>query len=106
MVLAKSVVTALALGSALAAAAPTATQSGFTINQVAVPRTKARAAPVAEYARALRKFKANVPPTVAAAAESGTATNTPVSGDEEYITPVSAGKSTLNLDFDTGSADL
>ncbi|KAI4603831.1 Type I transmembrane sorting receptor [Pestalotiopsis sp. 9143b] len=41
-------------------------------------------------------------------AGSGTVTTTPVSDDEEYITPVSIGTpaQTLNLDFDTGSSDL
>jgi hypothetical protein len=39
---------------------------------------------------------------------TGSAVNTPLSYDEEYITPVSIGTpaQVLNLDFDTGSSDL
>lgn len=46
--------------------------------------------------------------TVDAAAGSGVGvvTNTPTSGDVEYLSPVSIGGQTLNLDFDTGSSDL
>lgn len=46
--------------------------------------------------------------TVNAAAASGVGivTNTPTSGDVEYLSPVSIGGQTLNLDFDTGSSDL
>lgn len=103
MVSSKSLVSAITLYSALAAAAPAHTNT-FTVNQVAIPK-KARV-PAAEYARALGKFKATVPQHVAAAAVSGSATNNPTSGDAEYITQVTAGSSKLNLDFDTGSADL
>ncbi|KAL1967175.1 hypothetical protein VTN77DRAFT_3466 [Rasamsonia byssochlamydoides] len=110
MGLSKALVSALSLYSAVAVAAPTAPSHGhFSINQVAVPRTKPRAPPAAEYARALRKYKANVPSSVASAAAgsvTGSATNQPITGDEEYVTPVIAGQSTLHLDFDTGSADL
>ncbi|KAH8702374.1 aspartic proteinase complexed with Pepstatin [Talaromyces proteolyticus] len=50
-----------------------------------------------------------VPSHIAAAADStvsGSATNTPQPADSEYIVPVTVGASTVNLDFDTGSADL
>ncbi|KAH8659789.1 aspartic peptidase domain-containing protein [Xylariales sp. PMI_506] len=45
---------------------------------------------------------------VAKRATSGSATNEPVDGDEEWITPVSIGTpaQVLNLDFDSGSSDL
>ncbi|KIH92646.1 aspergillopepsin I [Sporothrix brasiliensis 5110] len=45
---------------------------------------------------------------VAAAVGSGVGivTNTPTSGDVEYLSPVSIGGQTLNMDFDTGSSDL
>jgi hypothetical protein len=36
----------------------------------------------------------------------GTVTATPEDGDIEYLSPVTIGGQTLNLDFDTGSADL
>lgn len=43
----------------------------------------------------------------AVADSSGSATATPSdSYDSEYLVPVSVGGQTLNLDFDTGSADL
>ncbi|KKK15635.1 hypothetical protein P175DRAFT_0466299 [Aspergillus ochraceoroseus IBT 24754] len=100
----KPVVGALVLCSALAAAAPTNPGAAFTMEQVAIPK-RARSG-AQEYARALAKYKATVPASVAAAAESGTATNNPSSGDEEYVVQVTVGGSKLNLDFDTGSADL
>lgn len=103
MVSSKSLVSAITLYSALAAAAPTLSNI-FSVDQVAIPK-KARV-PAAEYARALSKYKATVPQHVAAAAVTGTAQNNPTSGDSEYITQVTAGNSKLNLDFDTGSADL
>lgn len=55
------------------------------------------------------KYKATVPADVeaaAAAAATGTVTATPEDDDVEYLCPVSVGGTTLNLDFDTGSADL
>ncbi|CAK7204686.1 hypothetical protein SEUCBS139899_007445 [Sporothrix eucalyptigena] len=36
----------------------------------------------------------------------GIVTNTPTSGDVEYLSPVTIGGQTLNMDFDTGSSDL
>ncbi|CAK7210833.1 hypothetical protein SCUCBS95973_000923 [Sporothrix curviconia] len=36
----------------------------------------------------------------------GTVTNTPTSGDVEFLSPVTIGGQTLNMDFDTGSSDL
>ncbi|CAK7217583.1 hypothetical protein SBRCBS47491_003208 [Sporothrix bragantina] len=46
--------------------------------------------------------------TVDAATGSGIGivTNTPTSGDVEFLSPVSIGGQTLNMDFDTGSSDL
>lgn len=37
---------------------------------------------------------------------TGTVVNTPESGDVEYLSPVSIGGQTINLDFDSGSSDL
>ncbi|KAF2150091.1 aspartyl protease [Myriangium duriaei CBS 260.36] len=42
----------------------------------------------------------------AAAGQSGSVTATPEGNDEAYLCPVTLGGQTLNLDFDTGSADL
>ncbi|CAK7240439.1 MAG: hypothetical protein STHCBS139747_001880 [Sporothrix thermara] len=38
--------------------------------------------------------------------EVGIVTNTPTTGDVEYLSPVTIGGQTLNMDFDTGSSDL
>ncbi|KAJ5698520.1 Penicillopepsin-1 [Penicillium macrosclerotiorum] len=93
--------------AALAAAAPANKPSSkFSVNQVARQATKTTNF-AAAYGRALSKYGAAVPSHVqAAAAASGVATTTPEANDEEYLTPVSIGGTTLNLDFDTGSADL
>lgn len=103
----QAVLGALSIYFAVAAAAPTtSTTKGFTVNQVAVPKSSYRA-PAAAYARALSKFGATVPAHVAAAAAAtGSATTNPSDGDEEWVTQVTVGQDTLNLDFDTGSSDL
>ncbi|EED16180.1 aspartic endopeptidase Pep1/aspergillopepsin F [Talaromyces stipitatus ATCC 10500] len=107
MVNSKTVVSALAL-SALAAAAPApSSTTSFSINQVAVKKPAIH--PAVKYAKALAKYHAEIPSNVASAAasaQSGSATNKPTADDEEYVTPITAGSSTLHLDFDTGSADL
>jgi aspergillopepsin I len=78
----------------------------FSVNQVGIPATTTKSYAHA-YAKALNKFGAEVPTAVrAATAASGSAVTTPDGGDIEYLTPVNVGGSTLNLDFDTGSADL
>ncbi|KAJ5587495.1 uncharacterized protein N7459_003260 [Penicillium hispanicum] len=109
MVVFSKMTAAVAGFSAVASAIPTGTtnKSSFTINQLARPATKAKTINLpGMYAHALAKFGATVPPSVRAAAESGSATTTPESNDEEYLTPVDVGGTTLHLDFDTGSADL
>ena len=60
-------------------------------------------------ANVYNKYKKAIPANVAKAAQAaadGSVTTTPEPNDEEYLTPVSIGGQTLNLDFDTGSADL
>ncbi|TKA66599.1 hypothetical protein B0A49_06760 [Cryomyces minteri] len=42
----------------------------------------------------------------AAASQQGEVSNTPEAHDQSYLCPVTVGGQTLNLDFDTGSADL
>ncbi|CAI7633267.1 Penicillopepsin-1 [Penicillium manginii] len=98
----------LALLASIAAAVPTTAKpaSKFSINQVSRPATKTTNF-AANYGKALSRYGASVPSHVeAAAAASGSAVTTPEAGDVEYLTPVSIGGTTLNLDFDTGSADL
>lgn len=107
MVVINKVAISLAGLASIASAAPTnKVDSKFSVNQVARPATKT-ANFAANYGRALAKYGATVPSQVkAAAAASGVATTTPEANDEAYLTPVSIGGTTLNLDIDTGSADL
>lgn len=104
-----SKITVVLAGLSVASAVPMggARKSSFTINQLARPATSPKTLNLpGMYASALSKYGASVPASVKAAAESGSATTTPENGDEEYLTPVNVGGTTMNLDFDTGSADL
>jgi hypothetical protein len=59
--------------------------------------------------RAYHKYSASVPQVVAdaaAASQTGTVAANPEQYDLEYLCPVNVGGTTMNLDFDTGSADL
>ncbi|KAK5806386.1 hypothetical protein VI817_000644 [Penicillium citrinum] len=101
-------VTAILAGIAsVTSAVPMGGKSKFTINQSVRPVTKTRTINLpGMYANALSKYGASIPASVKAAADSGSATTTPEDNDTEYLTPVNVGGTTLNLDFDTGSADL
>nr|AXN90910.1 aspartic protease [Evansstolkia leycettana] len=104
-----SKVTAVVAGlSVMASAVPTSNaRQGFTVNQVAKPLTKPKTLNLAAvYAKALGKYSGIVPDHVKTAAVNGSAVTTPEQYDSEYLTPVNVGGTTLNLDFDTGSADL
>ncbi|KAL2837968.1 aspartic protease pep1 [Aspergillus pseudoustus] len=107
MVVFSKVATA-ALGlAAVASAAPTiSTPRGFTVNQVAKQASGRSINLPGIYANALTKYGATVPTHVHDAAVHGSAVTTPEEDDTEYLTPVNVGGTTLNLDFDTGSADL
>lgn len=98
----------LAALSSVASAVPMgSSRKSFTINQLSRPASNPKTLNLpGMYAHALSKYGAAVPASVKAAAESGSATTTPQNNDEEYLTPVNVGGTTLNLDFDTGSADL
>jgi hypothetical protein len=59
--------------------------------------------------KVLQKYAKNVPTNVAAAAAaavSGSVAANPEQDDAEYLCPVNVGGTLMNLDFDTGSADL
>ena len=78
----------------------------FTIHQGTVkPRKLSGPAAVAAV---YGKYNKTAPADVRAAAASndGTVTATPEQYDSEYLSPVNIGGQVLNLDFDTGSADL
>lgn len=108
MVVLNQLTAALAGFATLAAAVPTnPPRKQFTVNQSA--RTRAQGKTVnlpGMYAQALNKYHAQVPQHVQAAAERGSAVTKPEQNDVEYLTPVDVGGTTMELDFDTGSADL
>lgn len=103
-------ITKLVVASALAGmalAAPTPRQPakrGFTVNQkIAKPYQ----APAVQLRKVYQKYNVAVPEDVAKAASGdGSVAATPEQGDVEYLSPVEIGGQTVNLDFDTGSADL
>lgn len=79
------------------------TKKGFTVAQsIAKPF---QAGPVA-LQKTYLKYNQAVPQSISAAAADGSVTATPEQYDAEYLCPVTIGGQTLNLDFDTGSADL
>lgn len=78
----------------------------FSVHQT-VPKPFIKSGPAAVLS-VYGKYGATPPQDVvdAAASNDGTVTTTPEQYDAEYLTPVSIGGQTLNLDFDTGSSDL
>lgn len=76
-----------------------------------VPKTNYRpmSGPAA-YLKALKKYggieNLGVLSEATALADANPVPATPVHGDSEYITPVTIGGQTYQLDFDTGSSDL
>ncbi|KAJ9303014.1 hypothetical protein DTO271G3_388 [Paecilomyces variotii] len=111
MVLFNKVTAAAAALAAVASAAPTKPvgahpRLGFTINQIAKPVTPKAINLPGIYANAIQKYGGTVPQHVREAAVKGSAVTTPEENDQAYLTPVTAGASTLHLDIDTGSADL
>lgn len=81
-------------------------KEAFSVHQT-IPKPFIKSGPAA-VAAVYKKYGATAPADVlaAAAANDGTVTTTPEQYDSEYLTPVSVGGQTLNLDFDTGSSDL
>lgn len=103
---AEGLVAASALFTFAAASPLVPRAKDFIVHQsVAKPFKKSGpAAVLSTYA----KYHATAPEDVvnAAAANDGTVTTNPTQYDSEYLTPVTIGGQTLNLDFDTGSSDL
>ncbi|KAJ4391832.1 hypothetical protein N0V93_005452 [Gnomoniopsis smithogilvyi] len=83
----------------------------FRVEQAAKTRSTARNG-LAAYAKALKKYAHHANNTdeimsqAAALVEASSVVTTPVDGDVLYITPVTIGSQTFELDFDTGSSDL
>lgn len=94
---------------ALASASPAGrrdVKKDFTIEEtVQIPFIQSGPAAVLS---TYNKFNVQAPEDVvaAAAANDGTVAAVPSKYDSEYLTPVTVGGQTLNLNFDTGSADL
>jgi hypothetical protein len=85
-----------------------ATPEKFSIPQIKSGKSKFKSGPIA-LANVYKKFSKTTPSNVAAAAAAavtGAVTTTPGQYDEEYTCPVLVGSTTLEMDFDTGSADL
>ncbi|KAK5128899.1 hypothetical protein LTR85_000232 [Meristemomyces frigidus] len=86
-------------------------RSTFSVEQVAAGKVL-KSGPIAmmntyaKYAKVGAVAPADVTSAAAAAVQSGQVAANPEAYDESYLCPVSVGGQTLNLDFDTGSADL
>ena len=103
---------ALVASASLALAAPAniVGRSTFSVDQVASGKVlKSGPLQMMQTYEKYAKVGAVAPSDVqaaAAAVQSGSVTATPEQYDESYLCPVTVGADTLNLDFDTGSADL
>lgn len=101
-ILATTALAALAIAKPLPAA--DVSPKSFVVNQSIPKSTRMTGAQM--LAKTYMKYGKAIPGNVAAAAANGQVTATPEQYDTEYLCPVTAGGQTLNLDFDTGSADL
>lgn len=82
-------------------------KQAFTIHQSDVPKEYIQSGPAAVLST-YNKFGKTAPSDVvaAAAANDGVVSASPTAYDSQYLTPVTIGGQAVNLDFDTGSADL
>ena len=101
--------TALVASATLSLAAPAniKPRGTFEVKQVAHGQ-KLKNGPM-QVVGTYKKFGAEAPSDVKAAAaaqQSGEVAAVPEQYDQAYVSPVTIGNSKLNLDFDTGSADL
>lgn len=81
-------------------------KKAFTIHQSDEPKEFIQSGPAAVLST-YEKFGKTAPQdVVAAAANNGVVTASPSAYDSQYLTPVNVGGQTVNLDIDTGSADL
>ncbi|GAM84866.1 hypothetical protein ANO11243_028680 [Dothideomycetidae sp. 11243] len=97
-------------GLAAAVPANAKPKSTFTVQQQTVTKGT-KVWPAQHVARTYQKFGKVVPSAVksaaaAAASQSGTVAANDVPYDVAYISPVTIGSQTFNMDFDTGSSDL
>lgn len=96
----------------LAAPADVLKRSTFTVEQVAAPNKVVKNGALSmmktynKYAKIGAVAPESVKTAAMAAVQSGAVTANPEAQDESYLCPVNVGGTTLNLDFDTGSADL
>lgn len=89
-------------------AAPTLFERGKTFSITAAHNGKFVRNGTAAMLKAYAKYGLHSlhPESVLGKRQDGSVTATPAAQDVEYICPVTIGGQTLNLDFDTGSADL
>ena len=102
-----SALSALAIVSLASATPIRRAKQAITIHQdVPKPFTPGPVSLLKTYQKFGADCPADVQSAAAAAAADGSVTATPEQYDSEYLCPVTIGGQTLNLDFDTGSADL
>ena len=82
-------------------------KAGNFIVQQTTPKPSKKSGPAAILST-YGKYNASAPEDVikAATANDGKVSANPTQYDSEYLSPVTIGGQTLNLDFDTGSSDL
>ena len=103
---------ALVASASLSLAAPAnlVPRSAFEIKQIAGPKVfKNGPMQMMKTFNKYSRYGAKAPSEVqaaAAAAQSGEVSADPQQYDQAYLSPVTVGTSKVNLDFDTGSADL